>query len=301
MIESMIAVDLGGTRMRVAVFDEDCSIVHRSVVATPTANPGALPEAMRNAVEAMEGNVAGAVAGVPGVVNYATDEPLRFPNLPGWEGRVTARWLASETGIPVLMANDADLAALGEHRFGAGQGVSDMVYMTISTGIGAGVIIGGRLLHGGRSLAEAGHMIIDPDGGMTVEYLGSGTALQRIAGIDGAEVISRIRSGDEEALAAFNQVADSFGIAVANMVQCFMPERVVIGGGVSQAGDLLLSRVREQVARSRAGQYLSTSEIVIAQAGDDVGLLGAFALWQDCTAAEIPDPRPSPHIPEEPR
>ncbi len=184
MVESMIAVDLGGTRMRVAVFDEDCSIVHRSVVATPTANPGALPEAMRNAVEAMEGNVAGAVAGVPGVVNYATDEPLRFPNLPGWEGRVTARWLASETGIPVLMANDADLAALGEHRFGAGQGVSDMVYMTISTGIGAGVIIGGRLLHGGRSLAEAGHMIIDHDGGMTVEYLGSGTALQRSALID---------------------------------------------------------------------------------------------------------------------
>ncbi|MCH7735200.1 MAG: ROK family protein [Chloroflexi bacterium] len=294
---TMVAVDLGGTRMRIAVFDAACQVLYRSAGPTPASEPEALPDAMRAAIAAVDVEVAGAVVGVPGVVDYATDRPLDFPNLPAWQGTVTASWLADRTGVSVLLANDADLAALGEHRFGAGRGVSDMVYLTISTGVGGGVIIGGQLLHGRRSLAEIGHTIIDGADGMTVENLASGTALKQATGIDGEEVISRVQNGDIEATRAFGQMADSVGIAVANAVQCFMPQRVVIGGGVSQAGELLLSRVREKVADLQAARQLSPSEIVIAQGGDDVGLLGAFALWQDCTASEVPDMRPSPREP----
>lgn len=298
MTVPMIAVDLGGTRMRVAVFDDDCNILYRSTAATPASDPAALPAAMRTATDAAGGDVAGAIVGVPGVVDYATDQPLDLPNLPQWQGTVTAKWLAGQTGLPVLLANDADLAALGEHRFGAGRGVADMVYLTVSTGVGAGVIIGGQLLHGRRSLAEIGHTIIDRDETLTVEDLGSGTGLRRVTGIEGKEVIARIQNGDEKALEAFDQMADSIGIAVANAVQCFMPQRVVIGGGVSQAGELFLTRVRNKFAGLRAARQLAPSEIVIASGGDDVGLLGAFALWQDCTASEIPDMRLSPSNPD---
>ena len=167
----------------------------------------------------------------------------------------------------------------------------------ISTGVGAGVVLGGRLLQGRRSLAEAGHMVIAHENGHTVEDLGSGTALARIAGIPGPDATRLASAGDQTALHHFNAVADAFAAGVANMVMCFMPERVVIGGGVSQAGNLLLDRVRAYLERSPASRFLAPDDLVIAEGGEDVGLLGAYALWQDCTASAVPDTRPSPVSP----
>jgi glucokinase len=173
------------------------------------------------------------------------------------------------------------MAALGEHRFGAGQGCSDMVYVTSSTGVGAGVILGGKLLHGHRSLAEIGHTIIDWRTGATLEDLGSGTALARIAGAPGAAVAARARAGDPAAAEAFREVALALATGVHNLVHCFMPERVVVGGGVSQAGDLLLDPVRDRLAACGDACSASDCDVVIAARGDDVGLLGGLALWHD--------------------
>lgn len=146
----------------------------KSIVPTPPDDPTALVSAIHSAVAEAGVPVAGAVVGVPGIVDFEEGRPLALPNLPRWEPTLSCGWLANETGLPVLLANDADLAALGEHRFGAGQGALDMVYMTISAGVGAGVILGGRLLQGRRPLAEAGHMVIAHEDGLTVEDLGRG-------------------------------------------------------------------------------------------------------------------------------
>jgi glucokinase len=162
--------------------------------------------------------------------------------------------------------------------------VADLLYVTSSTGVGAGVIIGGRLLHGAWSLGEAGHMVIDRATDATMEGLGSGTALARLSGLDPAEVVERAQAGDVDAQRLFREVADAFAVGVFNLVHCFMPQRVVIGGGMSQADDLLLGPVRERLGRCAGGCSASTCEVVQAAGGDDVGLLGAFAYWRHLRA-----------------
>ena len=280
MSSATLVVDLGGTRLRVALMTEDGTLAGKSVIPTPRDRPAALAQAMEACAARGSLPIRGAVVGVPGPINYETGEALRLPNLPGWEPHVAAQRLSSQIGLPVLLANDADLAALGEHRFGAGRGAQDMLYMTSSTGVGAGVILNGRLLHGRFSLAEAGHTIIERSSGGTVEELGSGTALARIGGMPGREVTEQARAGDEQALKAIQEVADAFATGVFNLVHCFMPERVVIGGGVSQAGDLLLDPIRARLG-SCPGCSARSVDVVMAAGGDDVGLLGAGAHWQE--------------------
>ena len=282
--EAVLAVDLGGTRLRVAVFDGSGSILLRSVIPTPLGDPGALAKAMRQAASESPLPVRCAVVGVAGPISYRDGEAVNLPNLPGWAPYVSARRLEAETGLDVMLANDADLAALGEHRFGAGRGVSDLVYMTSSTGVGAGVVIGGRLLHGRWSLAEAGHMIIDRRTRETVEDLGSGKAIERLSGLRGEVVTARAQSGDAEALRVIRDVAEVLGIAVHNLVHCFMPERVVIGGGVSQAGEFLLAPLRAELDGCDKGCSIRGDGVVLAESGDDAGLLGAYAFWQDTRA-----------------
>ena len=294
---ALLAVDLGGTRLRVAVFKGRGDIVHKSVVPTPSDRPAALTDAMADALAAGGVPARGAVVGAPGPVAYRSGEILRLANLPAWEGRVSAGRLADALDLPVLLANDADLGALGEHRFGAGTGTQDMLYVTASTGVGAGVILGGRLLYGNWSLAEVGHMIIDRDSGGTVESLGSGTALRRLAAEDPARLTARAQAGEERARDLLREVTDAFAIGVVNMAYCFMPERIVIGGGLAQAGDLLLNPVRERLTRHGAGLAVTAAGVVRARGGDDVGLQGAFALGTDVFAVQGARTGPLPVMP----
>lgn len=194
--------------------------------------------------------------------------------------------LGQEVGLPVYLANDADLAALGEHRYGAGRGFRDMLYVTSSTGVGAGVVLGGRLVHGALSLAEVGHTVIDRSTGGTVESLGSGTALARLAGFDAASVSVRAADGDRTATQQFAQVASDFATGVFNMVHSFSPEVVVIGAGMSQAGELLLGPVRAALNQCDTGCPATRASVVVAEGGDDVGLKGAAAYWDECYGPE---------------
>jgi glucokinase len=277
----VLCVDLGGTRLRVAVFDRAGNELAKDVVDTPHDRPETLVQMMRAVIAKTPVPISGAAVGVPGPISYRDGVPLRLPNLPVWEASISTRLLQEALGVRVLLANDADLAALGEYQFGAGKGCSDMVYVTSSTGVGAGVIMGGKLLHGHWSLAEAGHMIVDWRTGATVEHLGSGTALGRIAGEDGSAVAAKARAGDSMAIEAFEEVALAFATGVHNLVHCFMPERVVIGGGVSRAGDLLLDPVRSQLDACGKGCSVTGDDVVLAAGGDDVGLLGGLALWNE--------------------
>ena len=280
--DRILACDVGGTRLRVAVVESGGAVVSKEVIPTPKEDPGALMRAMRS-VKKGTGPIVGAVVGLPGVVDYSRAKVLTLPNLPDWKGSLSAVRLSAELGLPVLLANDADLAALGEHRYGAGRGSQDMLYVTSSTGVGAGVIICGKLLHGRLSLAEAGHTIIDWATGGKLEDLGSGTALARAAGEDAAAVAAKAAAGDPIASQHFASTAEAFAVGVLNLVHCYSPEVVVIGGGMSQAGELLLDPVREKLERCGHGCVASKVEVVKAQGDDDVGLRGAYAYWMDCS------------------
>ena len=279
--DRVLACDLGGTRLRAAIVQADGSVLGRQAVPTPADDPGVLVRLVRAVADRAGEGLAGAVVGVPGPVDYSRGEVPWLPNLPSWEGHLSAAGLSRDLALRVLLANDADLAALGEHSFGAGRGFQDMLYVTSSTGVGAGVILGGALLRGSLSLAEVGHTIIDRSDGGTVESLGSGTALARIAEDDPASVVARAARGDLNARQLFAGVARDFAIGVFNMVHCYSPEIVVIGGGMSRAGELLVGPVRAMLASCGHVCPASRARLALASGGDDVGLKGAAAYWAD--------------------
>lgn len=282
--EAMIAADLGGTRLRVAVFDATGAERFHATRLTPPGEPAALTAALIEARDAARRDgmrVARAVVGVPGWVDYRSNRAVLLPNLPAW-GTLEGAVLEDELGLELTFGNDADFATLGEHRFGAGAGTSDLVYVTCSTGVGAGVVLSGRLVHSHRSIAEIGHAVIDWRTGDTVEGLASGTALARAAGVPAEVVAARAAAGDATAQGQFRRAAEALGVGVLNMALLFGPERIVIGGGMAAAGELLLGPVRERFTRDRSPLLaLGPEDIVLAQRGQDAGLLGAFAFWQD--------------------
>ena len=286
MGEIILACDVGGTRLRTALVDGNGSVHRKRAIPTPQDDPSALSRVLRAQLDDSDAAIAAVIVAMPGPISYERGEVLRLPNLRGWEGHISAAGLSAELGMSVLLANDADLAALGEHRFGAGVGTADMVYVTASTGVGAGVVLGNRLLHGALSLAEIGHTVIDRSTRGTVETLGSGTALARLAGEEGASIVARANAGDEDAMRHFAAVAGDFAIGVFNMVHLFSPEVVVIGGGMSQAGDLLLGPVRKMLTRCDPPCPFLETPVVQATGGDDVGLRGAAAYWADYQQAQ---------------
>ncbi len=279
-LDPVLVIDLGGTRLRAAVLDPYGGLLHRTSATTPLGEPEALARVMRENLEASKFTIAGAVVGVPGPVSYRDGVPLRLPNLPQWDGFVSAQGLARVIGVPVALANDADLAALGEHRLGAGRGTTDLVYITVSTGVGAGVVLGGRLAHGRTSIAEIGETLVDIESGATVEDLASGTALARLAAVPGPEATRRAAQGDPAALAAFEQVGRVVGLAIYNLVQLYAPQRVVVGGGLATAGERLLAPARRYLAERGA-----TIEVVRSALGDDAGLRGGVVFWGDLASA----------------
>ena len=141
---AVVATDVGGTQMRLAVYDARGRQLHHEVGRTPHRDPGALLEALREAVRVSPLAVSAAVVGIAGPIDYRLGVPRALPHIPAWEGHVSAQGLADALGLPAVVANDADLAALGEQRFGAGAGAEDVLYLTASTGVGGGVVLAVR-------------------------------------------------------------------------------------------------------------------------------------------------------------
>lgn len=295
MIEPVLSVDLGGTRMRAAVVAPGGAVLRRRV--EPTPRRAACPDALLDLMAGFLGSsgIAEAVVGVPGRVDYATGRLEHAPNLPlGWAAALTEEQLSSVLGVPVALANDADLAAVGEAHFGAGRHYRDVVYLTLSTGVGAGVVLDGRLVHGRRSLAEVGHTVIDRDAAAagqpaTLEDLASGTALARLAaqaGLegDGAAVVRLVEAGHPAARAVWDLVVAAAAIGVANIAHLYSPDVVVIGGGLGRVGSLLLDPIRAHLVRH--GPRGVAVDVIGAALGDDGGLAGA-AGWRDAFTREV--------------
>lgn len=304
----VIGVDLGGTQIRAIRTDLDGEKVVRFQLPTEAKSGGeavleriftATEEVMRE-VEPEE--VVGIGIGAPGPMD-AEGRIYDPPNLPDWGDFSLTERIRDRFDRPAFAGNDANLAALGEHRFGAGQGVDDMVYMTVSTGIGGGIISGGRLLLGARGYAaEIGHQTLVIDGPICgcgqpghLEALASGPSIARNAKerlaagasstiadfggeITGESITKAAQAGDELARELFAETGFYIGLGLVNLIHILEPQRVLIGGGVSQAGDFLFEPIRETVHQRVMSPIYRVVEIVPAALGADVGLMGAVAL-----------------------
>jgi glucokinase len=286
-----LAVDLGGTNMRVAVVDRAGSVLNRIHEPTPHDAPTIEP-LIALARRVRDGHdVEHAVFAVPGRVDHQLGTVLSAPNLaPTWRALLTRDALEAALGVPVALANDADVAAVGEAHFGAGRGHTDVVYVTISTGVGAGILVGGQILLPRFSGGEVGHSIIDralaaagADG--TVEGLGSGTALARqarAAGIDavGSDFVRLVSEGDAAARKVWDEAMFAAALGIVNLAHIVAPTVVVVGGGVGRNGELVLTPIRS--ALERFGPAGPAITVVTATLGDDSGLLGGAA-WRAAT------------------
>jgi glucokinase len=283
-----LAVDLGGTNMRAAAVDATGAILDRAVAPTPRRAASLDPFLTFVEDFAARHDVEHAVVALPGRVDHQRGLLLHAPNLPdGWAPLLTRAALEEALGRPVALANDADVAAVGEARFGAGRGHGDVVYLTISTGVGAGILIGGRLLLPRYSGGEVGHSVVEgalaaagEDG--TVEGLGSGTAINRAAraaGLDavGPDIVRLVQAGDPVAGQVWDDAMFAVALGVVNLAHLVAPSVVVIGGGVGRNGELVHAPIR--AALERLGPAGPRAEVVGAELGDDSGLIGAAA-WR---------------------
>lgn len=295
--QPVLAADVGGTQMRAALVGPQGDVLLRRSSATPEYAdvPAALIELIREVGgERGLGAVSHAVVGLPGGVDYENGRLMWAPHLPeGWPDRLSRDELSAQLGLPAYVANDADLAAVGEAAFGAGAGTTDVAYLTISTGIGAGVVLGRRLLRGRRSLAEVGHTVIDwhawrEESPCTLEELGSGSGVARIAreaGLgarDARGVASAAAAGDAKAIAIWQGAIAACAVGVSNLVMSFYPSTVVIGGGLGRREEFF-GPVRALVL-SRREHHPTDLSIVAAALGDDAGLAGAAA-WTAATGS----------------
>ena len=301
-----IALDVGGTRLRAACYRSD-SLEPVKIEKTPTQGGDRhvlekLADMVRKIWPEDEEVEAIGIA-APGPTNPFKGIVYTAPNILGWDDLPITRWFEERFHVPVLVGNDANLAALGEWRYGAGRGHHHLLYMTISTGIGSGIIANNQLLLGVRGLAaELGHVTVDPDGPVCgcgqkghLEAFASGPAIvlwveQELAnGIPSALAESQTLSakaiskaahaGDRLALKALQRAGMYIGMAVVDFVHMFNPSIIIIGGGVSQSGDLIMDPIRACLRdRVISSHYLDDLTLTNPAFGDDAGLIGALAL-----------------------
>ncbi len=238
---------------------------------------------------------------IPGLFDPHEGIIITAPNIPEWAGIPITGMIEDEIGAPTFMGNDANLAALGEWGFGAGKGHHDLIYLTVSTGIGGGIISNDQLLVGYRGLgAELGHVIILPDGPLCscgkrghIEAISSGTGIANYVAEqlrsgrsstltgepDTKAIATAANAGDPLAKEAFDRAGEYLGMMIANYLAIFNPSIIIIGGGVSQTGELLLAPTRKSVKNAVFSQrYLRDLTVTLAALGDDAGLYGALLL-----------------------
>ncbi len=301
---AFLGLDVGNTRLSAALVAPEGDIVSlRRCDAPPSA------DATIDVLVALAGEMQADAEGTPravgigfgGPVDTRTGEVRASFLSSGWEGLPLGRLMAERLGIVTWLANDADAAGLGEATFGAGRGASSLLYVNVGTGVGGAVILDGRLHLGANSSAgEIGHMVVCPDGPLCecgrrgcVQALSSGTAVARHARallavegamsalaelpreeITGAHVGEAAREGDALAEDAVGEAARWLGLALANAADLLDPERIVIGGGVVDRGEVFLAQTRASF-RSHAFGPAAATEIVQAELGYDAGVIGA--------------------------
>ncbi len=287
-------IDVGGTFIKAGnVADGEISDERK----IDTGNPGTLTRTLSQLILELGGRAAG--IGITGLVD-GNGRISSSPNLPEIKSLPLKEILERELNIPVLVDNDANMAALGEYRYGAGRGAKNLIMLTLGTGVGGGIIIDGEVYHGGGYAGEVGHITIDPDGplcrcgnyGCLESYIGANrimeraeeevrtgveTTLKNYAGNITPKIIEdEAYKGDRVAMDIVREMARFLGIAISNYCAILDPERVILGGGLSKMGDILLSGIESEVKKrlySRKG-----ISIVFGELGDRAAILGCYEM-----------------------
>ncbi len=287
----IIGIDLGGTKIA-GVLATPSGKVLMDVNIPTEAKKGKkkvienIKKTIHTLIQSKKVKIKAIGIGAPGPILYEKGIVVEAPNLPGWKRVHLKEILEKEFKVPVFVDNDANCAALAEAWFGAGKFVKHFIYMTVSTGIGGGIIINKRLYRGAiGSAGEFGHMVIDSKGyrcgcGIIghLEALASGTTIRKITGMDAISVELAARQGDKKALRAIQEIAHYLAIGIANLVNAFNPEMVIIGGGLSNMRELLFKPIRRDFKKYALTLPAKSVKIVRAKLKTQAGVLGAVAL-----------------------
>lgn len=310
-----IGIDVGGTNVKIALVDGEGKIIYSNSVPTYaqmgyeyTVNN--IKQAIRDLMKETNTDakeIEGIGFDFPGQVDYKTGVVKLAPNIPGWVNVPIAQMIEEEFNIPTRIDNDVRCAALGELKFGAGKGCENFVCITVGTGIGSGLVINGQLVRGATNAAgEIGHIKLQMNGGpicgcgdtgcleafasgpsivaMAQEYLkgGKSTKFREMAGADGEItpyiVAKAAEAGDPVAKRIFEIVGTYIGMGLVSVINLLNPEKVIIGGGVAAAGDLLLDPIRKTIKERAMVVAGNSVEIVPAELGNSAGVIGASML-----------------------
>lgn len=301
-----LGLDLGATNLKRAVVEHAGGSWRRlEADQQPTlvdGGPGRIVEQMAEAARDAArrwGPLATVGVGVPGLYDPGSGRTRFIPNIPGeWMDRPVAEPIATAVGLPVALINDARACTLAELRLGAGRGCRSMIALTLGTGVGGGIVIDGRLRQGHDGTAgELGHQTVVPDGlPCTCGNLGCLEAYARadriaeLCGTDTVEAaVEAARAGEGRAAAGLAEVGRWLGVGIANAIVVLTPDRVVLGGGVSAAGDLLLGPIRGELGRRVKVTALDEVEVVTAELGTWAGAIGAAVHGAE-RAGVVPQP-----------
>ncbi|MGN6485158.1 MAG: ROK family protein [Thermomicrobiales bacterium] len=307
----VIAVDLGGTRIRVALVTEGGELVHRvDDLAHTEEGPRKVTERMAGLIQRLvaETGIDGDIPvgiGSPGPLNPRTGTVLYTPNLPGWRDVPLVDWLNQLTGRRVALQNDGNCGTLGEMQFGSAKGVRDLVYLALGTGVGGGIVSGGRLVDGVRGLgAEVGHFVVALDGPRCscgsvgcLESFTAGWAIKREAeavcttrdgdfmvkladgkGLHAGIVAEAARQGDPAATMILDRAARALGASMGAFVNLTNPSMIVFGGGLIAIKDVLIEPAKRYMAQHCFADFRDDVTVTYSSLGHDTGVYGAAAL-----------------------
>lgn len=311
-----IGIDVGGTNVKIALVDDNGKIIYSNSV--PTYAKMGYEYTVNNIKQAIKdlmketnttpSDIEGIGFDFPGQVDCKTGVVKLAPNIPGWVNVPIAQMIEDEFHIPTRIDNDVRCAALGELKFGAGRGCENFICITVGTGIGSGIVINGKVVRGATNAAgELGHIKLQMNGGpicgcgdtgcleafasgpaivaMAQEYIkgGKSTKFREMAAVEGGEitpymVAKAAEEGDPVAKRIFEIVGEYIGIGLTSVINFLNPERVIIGGGVAESGELLLGPIRKTIKERAMVVAGNAVEIVPAQLGNSAGVIGASML-----------------------
>ena len=281
-------IDLGGTKILTVVTDSEKKVLAKTKIPTEAAL--GVDTVLGNIFKSLDisckecgisaQNLSGIGIGVPGPVNYEKGLVYDCPNLAGWKNIEIRKIINERLGVPVFVENDARVAGLAETRLGAAKGFRYVFYITVSTGIGSAIIIDGKIYHGADGAAgEFGQMkLLD---GSILEQKFAGPAIERLFGLPTTQLAELIKKNDPGAKSAVDYLTHGTGTFLANVATLLNPQIIVVGGGVSQLGDLILDPIREKVSQLAFSIAAKNVKIVPAALHTDSGAIGAVELLFD--------------------
>ncbi|MGL4881920.1 MAG: ROK family protein [Waterburya sp.] len=291
-LKVVIGVDLGGTAIKIGRFLRDGTCEKSISLATPQpANPRPVVEAIAQGIKLInqDYNCQAIGLGVPGPTDTVRRIAKKSINLPGWDDVPVADWLEAQTGLPTILENDANCAAIGEAWLGAGRNFKDFILLTLGTGVGGAIFIDGKLFTGRCGAAgELGLITLNPDGfpcrsgnqGSLEQYASIGSIL-RCTGKEPAVMGELAKAGDLIALEFWQSYGKYLGAGIASLIYVLTPEAVIIGGGISASAEFFLPATLKEIEQRVVSPSRPDLQLLVAELGNNAGMLGAAKLvWQ---------------------